>query len=524
MARVLCLTMIVLLAGSVAIGAADWHQWRGPDRSGVAAQSPLLIESFPDGGPTLIWKSEKILGAQRGGYGSVTVAGGKAYVYSNWKYRTPTKARTITSRVLERLGWADGMPKDLLEKAERARTSPDRANLRGRELQDFIRQWMRENISREQRRYGRACQQRISAGGRAVPWEAVVKLSAVRGRRFDDDEALDQWFLDNEFDPAWRKTVRRYVATFTPGAHDRVFCIDAETGRTVWKADLSGRHYQYSCSSTPCIVAGRCYVQGSAGFLYCFDAETGKEIWKVKSKANASRTTASSFVIHEGVAVLLAGSLTGLDPATGKTLWTQPKVAGKYDYASAAYWRHGGKTYLVCNGARNTACFDAKTGEIVWDVPGGGWSTPAISGDDMVIFTNNRRLGIVAYKLSLEEPVKVWDIPFTDRGASPVIHEGHVYIIGGRSNAHAKCIELATGKELWDEKLPNTEVASPVVVDGKILIVVKSSLFMIQADPRKYTLLGRFNGHVVPGTTPALVDGKMFLRLSDAVACYDLRR
>jgi len=522
MARIMSLTMIVLLAGSAAIGAADWHQWRGPERNGIVAESPPLIESFPDGGPSLVWKSEKIPGHDEGGYGSVSVAEGRAYVYSNWKYRTPMKTRTITRQVLDRLGWADGMPKDLLEKAERARTSPERANLRGRELQKFIRQWMKQNISREQRRYGRACQRRIGAGDKAVPWEAVVKLSTVRDRQFADDKALDQWFLENEFDPEWRKTVRRYVATFTPGAYDRVFCLDAATGRTIWKADLSGRYYGHSCSSTPCIVAGRCYVQGSNGLVYCFDAETGKEIWKVKSKANPSRTVSSSFVIHEGVAVLLAGPLTGLDPATGKILWTQSKVAG--DYASAAYWRHGGRTYLVCNGARNTACFDAKTGEIVWTVPGGGWSTAAIAGDDMVLFTNNRKLGIIAYKLSPEKPVKVWNIPFTDRGASPVIHEGHVYIIGGRGNAHARCIELATGKEMWDEKLPNTEIASPVVVDGKILIVVGSSLYMIKADAQKYTLLGRFNPRIVTCTSPALVDGKVFLRLKDGVACYDLRR
>lgn len=38
------LTGAMLLAG--ALCAADWPQWRGPDRDGVADKSPALIESL----------------------------------------------------------------------------------------------------------------------------------------------------------------------------------------------------------------------------------------------------------------------------------------------------------------------------------------------------------------------------------------------------------------------------------------------------------------------------------------------
>jgi outer membrane protein assembly factor BamB len=178
----------------------------------------------------------------------------------------------------------------------------------------------------------------------------------------------------------------------------------------------------------------------------------------------------------------------------------------------------------VCNGAKETFCFEAKTGKILWSVPGGGWSTPAISGDFMALYASNPAVGISAYRLNLEKPQKLWAMPSTDRGASPVVHEGHVYVVGGLNKARAMCIQLESGKVTWDVPLPNTEIASPVVADGKILVVVGTSLYMIKADPEKYELLGKADLHVVTCTSPALVDGKAYLRLNDSVSCYDLTK
>jgi outer membrane protein assembly factor BamB len=63
--------MIVATVG----GAADWPQWRGPDRSGVSAETGLL-KSWPKAGPPLLWTFSK---AGRG-YSSPAVVGGKAYL------------------------------------------------------------------------------------------------------------------------------------------------------------------------------------------------------------------------------------------------------------------------------------------------------------------------------------------------------------------------------------------------------------------------------------------------------------
>jgi len=66
-----CLT----LALAITVQAADWPQWRGPDRSGISRETGLLQE-WPKDGPKLRWKRTDI----GPGYSTPVVAAGKVYV------------------------------------------------------------------------------------------------------------------------------------------------------------------------------------------------------------------------------------------------------------------------------------------------------------------------------------------------------------------------------------------------------------------------------------------------------------
>lgn len=55
---VLLLACSVLLLASP-LFAADWYQWRGPDRTGISAETGLL-QSWPEGGPPLEWQINTI--------------------------------------------------------------------------------------------------------------------------------------------------------------------------------------------------------------------------------------------------------------------------------------------------------------------------------------------------------------------------------------------------------------------------------------------------------------------------------
>ena len=513
----------VLTAFPAALHSADWNQWLGPGRNGIATGSPALIDVIPDTGLKEIWRSDEIAGGGKGGYGSVVVADGRVYVYSNSKEEKPSKTRKLTAGGLTGLGWSTDLPSDLREKTEAARTSEDRAKVEQEDLHPWILDWIDRNVPDEHWDLRGVCYRRLLPGAKAMPLSVLTKLEAIKSREFESEEAMRHWLTENGVQQKWHKGILRGLAKGERRAYDRVFCIDAATGETIWKTDLPGRYHTFSCSSTPCIADGRCYLMGSDGSAYCFAADTGSKIWQAQTAANTNETMASSFVVHDGVAIVLAGVLTGLNAGSGEVLWTQPEVKG--GFTSPAYWRTGGKTYMTCVGRRATFCFDPKTGKILWSVPVAGWTTPAIADDYMVVLTNKKRTGLCAYKLSAEKAEKAWTIALNDRGASPVIHDGHVYVIAGGGRARAACIELESGDITWKEKVPRTELSSPILADGKLLCVVgRAYLYMIKATPDDFTSLGRAKLPVVSCTTPAFADGKVFMRLRDAVACYDLRR
>ncbi|MCA9217558.1 MAG: PQQ-like beta-propeller repeat protein [Planctomycetales bacterium] len=70
--------LIILFALTVPASAfaaersSDWHQFRGPDRTGLSSSTNLLTE-WPEGGPELVWKAA---GAGRG-YSSVVFSNGR---------------------------------------------------------------------------------------------------------------------------------------------------------------------------------------------------------------------------------------------------------------------------------------------------------------------------------------------------------------------------------------------------------------------------------------------------------------
>src|SRR5262245_37076864 len=73
MHRSLAFVLVLLVAPS--LSAADWPQWRGPNRDGVSTETGLL-KTWPKDGPKLAWKAN--LGGV--GYGSPVIVGDKLII------------------------------------------------------------------------------------------------------------------------------------------------------------------------------------------------------------------------------------------------------------------------------------------------------------------------------------------------------------------------------------------------------------------------------------------------------------
>jgi outer membrane protein assembly factor BamB len=69
---------LLFAAACCALTAADWPQWRGPDRDGLSKETGLLKE-WPKDGPKLAWQVKDI----GGGYSTPAVVGDRLYLVVN---------------------------------------------------------------------------------------------------------------------------------------------------------------------------------------------------------------------------------------------------------------------------------------------------------------------------------------------------------------------------------------------------------------------------------------------------------
>lgn len=509
--------MVFAVAGSSP--ADDWHQWRGPQRNGVVSAGPALLKQWPDAGPPLVWHSEATIpSGDKGGYGSVVVAAGRAYVYAAPRLDQPLETRTLSEPLLRRLGWQPDMPAEtILVPLEAARLSPERASLTNHvAVLDWIQAWMDEQLDPTQRlAHGAFVRDRLRQGTNATALVFLHKLELLISREFSSTNALNAWLDESNLSGEQRKKALSVFPISHEVGRDTIYCLDAMTGTNLWVADFPGAPHAHGASSTPCVVDGRCYVIGSSGVAYCLDALTGDLVWQEKL---ASTEKHSSFVVADGVAVIPAERLTALDAATGDVLWQSGQIGRTH--SSPVTWRHGGKSFVICSANDVTRCFNLLKGGMVWEIPDGGDATPAIVGDHMLIWDDD---GLTLYQLGDAGATRRWTVASpADYGSSPCLYGDYAYAMGGRLNM---CVELESGRIAWQERVGTSDYTSPVIADGKIFAQAKRrELVMLGATPTAGRILARASLDLAGATSAAIVDGRIYIRTRTGVACHDLRR
>ncbi len=440
---------------------------------------------------------------------------------------------------------------------EKARLSPERAALTSpNDIFNFAKDWAHANVNEQNvpKKYFDAkanakqrdqqvknwfegyVTDRLRRGAKAFEFAEMDRLLATRGianRDFPTAQALDDALAEHKFDQALREAILGQLPKERKVCKDCILCLDASDGRELWRKEYPGHDHCWGISSTPLVADGKVYLVGSTSKACCFKLSDGELVWEHQLLTPPGRLRVdSSFLLIDGMVVVLADRLTALDAATGEEKWKHPTIDCNEN--SPVVWTCQGKQYIIINRAGGkVSCVEPKSGKLVWEAPGGGCSTCAIDGDTMALVTDPGRGGLIAYRLTPDGAEKLWAVPEAgDRGASAIIHDGHVYAV---TNGTAFCVEVATGRVKWKGPVGGGEISSPILADGKIFVPVGAgrALAMLRASPEKFEMLANVPVPVATCSSPAFADGKLFVRLGEAdpkvparncLACYDLTK
>jgi hypothetical protein len=362
-----------------------------------------------------------------------------------------------------------------------------------------------------------------------------------------------------EDDYLWKSALPGVGNSSPVGWEDRIFitsgdpetgavtlsCLSSQDGSEIWQREFAGKTYKMHnlnsyASTTPAVDAERVYLSWSEGGKMNCAALThqGDFVWRASLGEFAEgHGFAASPVAIDGVVCLQVdleneGFLAGIDAASGEVRWRSERPSGKAAYATPCAIAMVGSTKAVISQSMTGGmqAIDVETGKILWQdeeifparcvsspfvadnmvigVCGGGGSGKKLVGMDLTSAeTGQERLLLTKHIPYVPTPVVAGDLMFLwhDRGT-------------------VSCVDLRAtdpSKLLWTERL-GKKIAffgSPILAGDKLYGLSTDGRAIVIAAARNFELLGITDLGEPTRATPAVHQGRMYLRTESSLAC-----
>ncbi|MBM4037158.1 MAG: alcohol dehydrogenase [Planctomycetes bacterium] len=349
--------LAAITAWAAAGRAADWPQWRGPNRDGVSSETGWLA-SWPAGGPKVLWR--KALGH---GYSSVAVVGDRAYTLGN-------KADTDVVYCLDA---ASG--REVWTHEYACRGGPDEAGPRATPT-------VADGVVYTVSRHGDTrCLD--AKTGRAVWAVEVSKVEQLKWSvpRQGLNEVSGSPFVEGKL--------------VIVNAERAIVALDKATGQVAWAQKDEAASGGHSSPLAFDMGGERCVLIFGGREAVGLSARTGDKLWSLEWQNTANAADPS--VLGDRV-FFSSGYGTGcamLRPARGaaNVLWRNKRLSTIF--SSAVVWQ--GHIYGFDGQANNQVplvCLDAATGQEKWRHHGLHMGTLMVAGGKLVMLTETGELVI----------------------------------------------------------------------------------------------------------------------------------
>lgn len=399
--------------------------------------------------------------------------------------------------------------------------------------------------------------ERFPAGGLKAAWRTPIGGGfagpAVAGNRV--------FVTDRQVAPGVHVPSNPFQRFEIPG-RERVLCLAADDGRILWTHEYECGYtmsYPAGPRATPLVAGGRVYTLGGEGDLRCLDAASGELLWRRDFvKDFGAKTPTWGFAGHplldgDRLICLVGGEgsvAVAFDKNTGRELW-RALAAKEPGYAPPTLITVRGQRQCVIWHPEAVNGLDPATGRLLWTFPwkirsGLSIATPRQWGN---------RLFLTAFydgPLMLELPAREGDAPQvvwrarkrSEKDTSglhsimptPFLVDGHIY--GVCSYAQLRCLQAATGERLWETFAATTGKAvrwgNAFLVrheDRFFLFNEKGDLILARLTPKGYREISRAHlieptgqaaGRAVVWTFPAFARRHVYVRNDREIACFSL--
>jgi outer membrane protein assembly factor BamB len=317
------------------------------------------------------------------------------------------------------------------------------------------------------------------------------------------------------------------------GGDEVTVCLDAASGKEIWTdryaaaavtgASTKGGHT--GPRGTPAVGEGKVCTLGVNGTVSCVDAASGKMVWRKDTKKPQFYTSTSP-LIADGKCIVFGDALTAFDLNSGAVKWTGP--AGGAPYGSPVLMTvEGTKQVVTPTGSNNLVGVNLADGKQLWQVKLEGtsyfanYSTPLVHGA-MIYYSVSAGKGgkggnTMALKIEKNADgftaAQVWKKSFAAAGYhTPLLKDGLLF--GVSSGKTFFCVDAKTGEELWKDTKARGECGSILDV-GPVLLSLTSDkeLVAFKASNMGYMEIAKYTVADAPTwSVPIIAGNRVFVK------------
>jgi outer membrane protein assembly factor BamB len=310
----------------------------------------------------------------------------------------------------------------------------------------------------------------------------------------------------------------------------QLYAIDAETGKRLWTHDVQGLEDEPSEGTLPKVLDETGYAASTpttdgrfiaavfaTGELVCVDFN-GTRIWSKHLGVPKNHYGHASSLLNDGDRLFVQfdhsinSKLYAFDFATGKIEWEIDRK--EIAWSSPILIESNGKRELIVANSKSVDSYDPKSGILLWHVDclaGEVAASPAYS-DGLVVVASEGSAATAIDPAAAHDAARIrwqWKESLPDT-ASPVAKDGLVIIPTGFGVV--SCLDLKTGKLLWEHQFDTGFSSSPIVVGDKLYLADLTGNLQIFSLSATFELVGECHLGEAIYATPAFVKKRAFVR------------
>jgi len=326
-----------------------------------------------------------------------------------------------------------------------------------------------------------------------------------------------------------------------------VAALDAATGKTLWEfrypAPLDGLDFSQGAGphATPLIAGNRLYATSTRRELFALDIATGQRVWshdfmKEYGAPPLDRGYTCSPLLFNGTVIVTVGgpgqAVGAFNQQTGALVWR----AGDFSVspASPMLIDVDGQAQLVLFAGERVAGLDPASGRTLWSHPhrtdyGLNISTPVWSPADHLLFVSSA-YGSGSRAIELRQTAGTTVVAekwFNNRmrvHIGTVVHVGDLVLgaSGDFGPSFLTAVNLKTGTIAWQDR--SFSRAQLVYADGKLIILDEDgTLGLASVTPQGLKVLSRAEVLAnVAWTPPTLAGTTLYVRDRKTIAAFAL--